>query len=367
MNTENWKWFRYDEIFEIKKGFFNKKPEEGGLGTIPFIGATDSNNGVTSWYTKDEIDSTPKAENTENVPLNEKIFDVPCITVSNNGSVGFAFYQTQPFTCSHDVNPLYLKDRRINLTPSLAFFLCGIIECEQFRWTYGRKWRPERMPSSLIKLPMKEDGQPDWQWMEEFVKNVLLPKMPEKARQVWEKRYDNKPLSAQKLELKTDEWQWFRVGDLFDLEPTKGTTTNEMVEGSDIMYIAAKKEMNGMNGYFALEGNENYISKGNCIVFIQIGAGSAGYTTYQPFDFIGMSGKTTCGYNKHLNQYVGLFLMSVLDKERPRYSFGRSWTGDRLANTRIKLPAILNAQGEYEPDWQWMEDYIKGLPYSGCL
>ena len=28
---------------------------------------------------------------------------------------------------------------------------------------------------------------------------------------------------------------------------------------------------------------------------------------------------------------------------------------------------IKNAKSEYEPDWQWMEDYIKGLPYSGCL
>ena len=151
LKTDEWKWFRYDEIFEIKKGFFNKKPEESGLGTIPFIGATDSNNGVTSWYTKDEIDSTPKAENTENVPLNEKMFESPCITVSNNGSVGYAFYQSQPFTCSHDVNPLYLRDKNVNLSPSLALFLCGVIECEQFRWTYGRKWRPERMPQSLIK------------------------------------------------------------------------------------------------------------------------------------------------------------------------------------------------------------------------
>ena len=38
-----------------------------------------------------------------------------------------------------------------------------------------------------------------------------------------------------------------------------------------------------------------------------------------------------------------------------------------LVILKLKLPAIKNAKGEYEPDWQWMEDYIKGLPYSGCL
>ena len=26
MDTNNWKWFRYDEVFEIKHGFYNKKP-----------------------------------------------------------------------------------------------------------------------------------------------------------------------------------------------------------------------------------------------------------------------------------------------------------------------------------------------------
>ena len=48
MDTSTWKWFRYDEIFAIKKGFYNKKPEHIPNGTIPFIGATESNNGVTS-------------------------------------------------------------------------------------------------------------------------------------------------------------------------------------------------------------------------------------------------------------------------------------------------------------------------------
>lgn len=112
------------------------------------------------------------------------------------------------------------------------------------------------------------------------------------------------------------------------------------------------------------EENSQYISAGNCIVFINLGAGSAGYALYQGDDFIGMSGKTTCGYNKHLNKYNGLFLATILSKERPKYSFGRSWTGSRLLDTIVKLPAILNSDGSYSPDWQFMEDYIKSLPYS---
>ena len=94
--------------------------------------------------------------------------------MSNNGSVGYAFYQNKEFTCTHDVNPLYLKNKII--TPYIAMFLCTIIEMERFRWAYGRKWRPVRMPSSKIKLPAikndKGDYEPDWQWMEDYIKGL---------------------------------------------------------------------------------------------------------------------------------------------------------------------------------------------------
>lgn len=174
LNTKEWKWFRYDEVFEIKKGFYNKKPEENPNGEIPFIGATDSNNGITSFHDLNTIESSSKTGEIPNAPLKEKLFSKNSITVSNNGSVGYAFYQKKEFTCTHDVNPLYLKNKII--TPYIAMFLCTIIEMERFRWAYGRKWRPVRMPSSKIKLPAikndKGDYEPDWQWMEDYIKGL---------------------------------------------------------------------------------------------------------------------------------------------------------------------------------------------------
>jgi hypothetical protein len=174
LEPQKWKYFRYDEIFDIKKGFYNKKPDENLNGTIPFIGATDSNNGITSWCDYETIESTSKTGDEKNTPIEEKIFAPNCITVSNNGSVGFAFYQTQKFTCSHDVNPLYLKNYTLN--KHIAMFLCSLIEMEQFRWAYGRKWRPVRMPKSLIKLPVTRDGEPDWQFMEDYIKSLPYSK-----------------------------------------------------------------------------------------------------------------------------------------------------------------------------------------------
>ncbi len=151
------------------------------------------------------------------------------------------------------------------------------------------------------------------------------------------------------------EWKPFKIGDLFHLEPTKGKDSTELVEGNDISYIGAKKEDNGLMMRCQLKGFEDWVSKGNCIVFICLGAGSAGYATFQPSDFIGMSGKTICGYNEYLTPLNAMFIVSILDCERPKYSFGRSWTGDRLRDTIIQLPATC----EGTPDWNYMEWYIK--------
>lgn len=181
LNTNDWKWFRYDEIFEICKGFYNKKPEENINGEIPFIGATDSNNGITSFHDIDTIELSSKTGEDPNAPIEEKIFKPNCITVSNNGSVGYAFYQPKQFTCTHDVNPLYLNKKwEKEMNPYIAMFLSSIIEMERFRWAYGRKWRPKRMPSSLIKLPAtinsKGKYEPDWQWMEDYIKGLPYSK-----------------------------------------------------------------------------------------------------------------------------------------------------------------------------------------------
>lgn len=169
LNTRDWQWFHYDEIFDIKHGFYNKKPEDNPNGDIPFIGATDSNNGVTSHSDIETIAATTKTGDGSNSPLDEKIFE-NCIAVTNNGSVGYAYYQEKRFTCTHDVNPLYLKGHKLNRY--IALFLCTLIEKERFRWAYGRKWRPVRMPSSRIKLPVTPTGEPDWQFMEDYIKSL---------------------------------------------------------------------------------------------------------------------------------------------------------------------------------------------------
>lgn len=74
LTDREWRKFRYDEIFSIRKGFYNKKPNDVVNGNIPFIGATDSNNGITSMCDLETIEQTSKTGDGKNVPINEKIY-----------------------------------------------------------------------------------------------------------------------------------------------------------------------------------------------------------------------------------------------------------------------------------------------------
>lgn len=161
--------------------------------------------------------------------------------------------------------------------------------------------------------------------------------------------------------LDTADWKFFTIEEIFEkIDSTKGTTTDILVNGNEVPYICASKINNGFDYMVARDGNEEFISKGNCVVLVQIGAGGAGYATYQDADFIGMSGKTVACYTKFLNKERGLFLSTVLSQERFRYCYGRSWTGSRLRNTKVRLPVTSNS----EIDWEWIDSYMHSIDLS---
>ena len=173
IDTSEWHEFVYSKVFDVKKGFYNKKPEHGVIGEVPFLGATERCNGVTEYYSIEDIEAASKTGDDNNVELDKKIFCGNSLCVTNNGSVGNAFYQPIEFTCSHDVNPLYLLDGSFNMYTAL--FVAAIIEMDKYRWDYGRKWRPERMIKSTIKLPAIKSNDkwvPDWAFMENYIKSL---------------------------------------------------------------------------------------------------------------------------------------------------------------------------------------------------
>lgn len=151
LETGKWAKFRLDSLFDIKKGKRLTK-ENMNSGNIPFIGATNSNNGQTA-----------------SIGNKENLHEANLLTVSYNGSIAEAFFQPRPFVASDDINVLYPK---FPLNKYIALFLCTIIGNEKYRFCYGRKWHKELMEKSEIKLPSTDGITPNWQFMEDYIKGL---------------------------------------------------------------------------------------------------------------------------------------------------------------------------------------------------
>lgn len=172
---------------------------------------------------------------------------------------------------------------------------------------------------------------------------------------IFEKRKE--PFSNIKTpELKIDEWKEFKISDIFTLENGKGYSTIDAEDNpGENPFICSSFLDNGISCYTSLNNKH----KGNSITINK--DGSVGYAFYQEKDF---------STNKHVivatpkyeefNQYMAMFIIPIIELEKFRYSFARAWGLDRMTKTVIKLP--VNESGQ--PDYQFMEDYIKTLPYS---
>ena len=153
LNTDCWKWFRLDDkrLFEIASSK-DSNLLESGQGRVPYISSSQLNNGVSGFV--DEPPSHPS--NT--------------ITVARNGSICSAFYQTVDYCASPDDVRILIPKFPMNRFTGI--FLTVLIEMEKFRYAYGRKFGTKRMKETFIKLPVKVNQEPDWEWIENYIKSL---------------------------------------------------------------------------------------------------------------------------------------------------------------------------------------------------
>lgn len=150
--------------------------------------------------------------------------------------------------------------------------------------------------------------------------------------------------------------------------------TNEIGENADdnIFYISRKALNNGiayslecdildediLNKYknCVLDELIPYnIEKGNCIT-----AGAEGCTFfYQENPFI-CGNKVTIIRHEKLNKYNAMFLLAILNFDiSSKFVFGKALELGKIKEMEIILP-----EKDGQPDWKYMENFIKSLPYS---
>ena len=345
--VSNWKYFEVGELFPqiYKASAYNAQDLISSSAidsnAIRYVTRTDTNNGCKAFVQNDNFTQIEQGN---------------AITIGDTTAT--IYYQSEQFICGDHVVIL----RAPFLNEIRGIFIVALLNKERFRYNYGRSFKMDVIKKTRILLPSIDENTPDWNYIECIVKQNIIPALPSKSKAVWNGAYNNKPISSIPTTLDSVKWDWFDVKEIFPrIEKCKCSNATELLEdGDDIAYIGAKKSDNGVMRY--VKYDETLVTEGNCRVFIGDGQGSVGYCIYQPKDFIG-STTLVAGYNSKLNQYIAQFLIAILDMERYRYSFGRKYNKAAITSTKIKLPS----KSDGSPDWEFMENYIKSLPYSSNI
>ncbi len=159
LKEKQWKEFCIGEIYNIKSGCQLTK-EDMINGNMPFIGSSANNNAVTNF-----ISNTNKS------------IDRNAVSVNFNGSVGEAFFYPYKALYSGDVKRLHL----INYTDNeyVNLFIITSIKNQKSKYSYGYKFSGGRMKRQYIMLPVNDAGNPDYEYMEQYIKNIEYNKMIE--------------------------------------------------------------------------------------------------------------------------------------------------------------------------------------------
>lgn len=345
IDRRNWKWFRVGDLFPPQKCKCSNATEllEDG-NEIAYIGAKKSDNGVMR-YVK-------RVENL--VSLGNCIVFIG----DGQGSVGYSLYQPVDFIGSTTLIVGYNE----HLNPYNAAFLVSVLDLERFRYSFGRKYKKEVVANTKIQLPAIKldngDYTPDWKYMEDFVKDQIIPQLPKKAQRVWLQKYNTTPQIQEQMILNTKDWKYYTIGDLFRVELTKGDIKADEVDSGNIPLISSGEGNNGVVKYISKDGDgKAEMFPGNTITLDMFC-----HANYQgiPYYAVGHGRVNILFPMFDLNKYIGIFICTLINREVYRFSYGRAVYSTVAEKMRIKLPTTPSG----EPDWQFMEDYIKSLPYS---
>lgn len=156
LDEKEWHEFPLDDIFTVGAGkrleTRNKVP-----GTRPFIGATDNGNGVTGFVGNDNASK-----------------DSNVLGVNYNGAPCIAFYH--PYECifTDDVKRLHLRNYEDN--KFVLLFFVSVFAQQRSKYSYGYKFKEQRMLRQKLMLPVTDSGKPDYEYMEQYAKNMMLRK-----------------------------------------------------------------------------------------------------------------------------------------------------------------------------------------------
>lgn len=331
LTFEHAKWldFHLTEFFTPEKGNQNNMASLRDGGT-PLVSAKKCDNGY-----KQFVDVNDK-----------KLFEGEILTLNNDGDGGAGIAYYQPFIMALDSHCTALKPK-IPLSRYQLLFIAMCITKQRERFGHGYSINSGRLRSFRLMLPITANKQPDWQFMEDYMREqemlLLKPAM---------ESLSNRLNISEIGRGKATEWKEFIFGKEFSILATKsGIDKNKLIVGQGtIPYLTRTDIDNGYDDFISTQAARYKVDEGNVIT---IGLDTQ-TVFYQPTFFYTGQNIQVVRHPK-LDKYNALFLVVAIKKLVERFSWGSyGATLTRLRKSRIYLPA--DSDGNI--DFNFMSAYM---------
>ncbi|MDI6414856.1 restriction endonuclease subunit S [Solobacterium moorei] len=156
LTDAEWGEFFLGDIFTIdtksSRGLnhLNRNEKNG----VSYVGATNRNNGVLD-FVEEDLKMQYKGN---------------CIAFIRNceGSMGYSIYKKESFIATQDISVGYNE----KLNEYSAKFITTIADRVRGKYTFGYKRNQTRLKKEILTLPIDENGDPNWAYMENFIKSI---------------------------------------------------------------------------------------------------------------------------------------------------------------------------------------------------
>lgn len=162
INTENWKKFRLGDLFTFQRVYQAKSQKliptvspTGDIPCVPYVVQSRLNNMVSRYVDRQWLidHAEPPVEG------NAIVLGVTLNACS---------YQPEAFGASQ-----VIVARSPYLTEYSGFFVATVIREYVEKFDYKEKPGLKKYRALTIKLPADSEGNPDWTYMEQYMKNVM--------------------------------------------------------------------------------------------------------------------------------------------------------------------------------------------------
>lgn len=341
IDTSNWKPFKVSDIFITEKHGLLLQTPTGAMmskkdfedGDIPRVTVSNYNNGISGYYADSDNKNYRTYEN--------------FISVSFLGTV---FYQPEKVSLDMKVHCLKPLDYELNVYS--AGYIVSIIRKAVSNFAYSDQLSSTVLAELEFALPVIPDGQPDWNYMESYMKAVM--EESEKSLENLKRADDIKHL------IDVIGWQKFHLYDdcMFGIDMGTKMDKAKMTEINPIInFVGRANANNGIatcvdkvkdiepypEGYMTLSLGGEYL--GSCFI--------------QPKPFYTSQNVIVLIPNKHMTDNIKRFIATMIFKtSRSKY---KAFVDELNRHIKTDFEIYLPVDANSEPNWQYMEDYMRPI------